>query len=183
VVPIERARKSIFVLYAGVFRKKGNVLPKELKKELLPLYKKLPVYDENELEELSRILYMFGQGLLYCAEKYRQLASAPVLPDRKKVIRDFIKDNAHKPVSIDDIAHHLCVSSSRARHIVTRLFGNSFQVLLLHERMARARNLLFNSSLTLKEISAKLSYKNVYYFNRVFKKFYGIPPGQFRSNA
>jgi len=47
--------------------------------------------------------------------------------------------------------------------------------------MTRARNLLLSTSLNLKEIASKISYKNVFYFNRVFKKFYGIPPGRFRS--
>ncbi|MEI6424540.1 MAG: AraC family transcriptional regulator, partial [Lentisphaerota bacterium] len=102
-------------------------------------------------------------------------------PSRKGIIRKFIDDHSHEPVKIGDLARFLYISPSRTVHLVTELFGMSFQELLLEERMTRARNLLLSTSYPTKEIAVETGYKNVFYFNRVFRNFYGIPPGRFRA--
>ena len=47
--------------------------------------------------------------------------------------------------------------------------------------MIQARALLENDWLTLEEIAERSGFKNVHYFNTVFKKNYGIPPGLYRK--
>jgi len=42
--------------------------------------------------------------------------------------------------------------------------------------------LLIYSEQDLKEIANSVGIPNVYYFNRCFKNFFGVPPGTFRRN-
>ncbi len=48
--------------------------------------------------------------------------------------------------------------------------------------MNQARTLLENDWLTLEEIAGRTGFRNVYYFNSVFRKHFGTPPGRYRKN-
>lgn len=177
VVPVERNGELVLVLYAGAFRDRSQP-PRFLPTELKRIYKELPMLSRPKMKELSHVLFLFGQGLLYSVDCYRRKDTAKT--DRKALIRKFLDDRAHEDVSLKDLARTLCISPSRTSHIVTVLFGMSFQELLLSERMTRARNLLLSTSYPAKEIASAVGFRNVFYFGRVFRNFYGVPPVRFR---
>lgn len=74
-------------------------------------------------------------------------------------------------------------------HLQPTYFSNLFQsvlgiapIRLLSElRMRHARFLLLNSDLSVGEISSRCGYNDQFYFTRVFKKFSGVNPRQFRE--
>ena len=49
--------------------------------------------------------------------------------------------------------------------------------------MEVASKLLLESNMSLLEIANTVGYDNLYYFERVFKKKFGIPPGKFRKSV
>ena len=99
---------------------------------------------------------------------------------RKAQIYQFIEDHAHENVSLADMGKVIGVSPSRARHLVRELTSRNFKSLLKEERMLRARYLLQSTNHTLESISETIGFENEYYFNRVFKNYFGIAPGKFR---
>lgn len=64
---------------------------------------------------------------------------------------------------------------------MTAAFGCPFQELLLAERMTRARNLLLSTDYPQKEIARCCGFGTVHYFSRMFRRFYGMPPGRCRD--
>ena len=54
---------------------------------------------------------------------------------------------------------------------------------ITHRRVARAEILLAGSSMTVKDIAYSVGYSDQMYFSRVFKKFTGSSPTQYRENA
>jgi AraC family transcriptional activator of mtrCDE len=52
---------------------------------------------------------------------------------------------------------------------------------LLKCRVSTARHLLKNSRDSLEEIAETVGIDNVYYFSRLFKKHFHIPPGRYRK--
>ena len=48
--------------------------------------------------------------------------------------------------------------------------------------MQAAKQLLLNPYSNISEVAALCGFEDMHYFTRVFKKFYGMPPGEFRNN-
>lgn len=69
-----------------------------------------------------------------------------------------------------------------ARHAFRKTFGCSPREMLQRLRMAHAKNLLLESSLSVKEISTRVGYEQQHDFNRVFRRHTGMAPSQWRSN-
>jgi AraC-like DNA-binding protein len=180
VVPIVRHKKPIITLYVGGF--KGEI-PAETKlsKKYLLMHEQLPESpNDDEMETLKRLIIMLGQGMLgaleYVIEPQFDLDSG-----RQHKISRFIQEHAHEKIQLDDLANHLYLSPSRTSHLVRSLFKKSFTALLIQERMLRAKSLLLNEWCAIEDISSMVGFKNIYYFNSAFKKFFGIPPGRFRK--
>jgi AraC-like DNA-binding protein len=53
---------------------------------------------------------------------------------------------------------------------------------IIREKLARSANMLReNKDMTIRELSSKLGFNNTNYFISVFKRFFGTPPGKYRS--
>jgi len=50
---------------------------------------------------------------------------------------------------------------------------------LMRLKMNRATQLLVDDGMLVKEVAAKLEFADAFHFSRVFKRFYGLPPGRF----
>jgi AraC-like DNA-binding protein len=62
-------------------------------------------------------------------------------------------------------------------------FGRTPQQYLLQRRIERARYLLLESDLSVRQIAQTLAYRDVYFFTRQFKGTVGQPPAAFRRAA
>ena len=54
---------------------------------------------------------------------------------------------------------------------------------LLNHKMENAANMLLGEGYSIKEIADTLGYSDRYHFSKVFKKYFGISPAQFRKNG
>lgn len=79
------------------------------------------------------------------------------------------------------LADELNVSYSSFRHTFQQHTGSSPHQYLLELRLARARNLLEETSLSVKEIAQHAGFEDEHYFCRFFKQKTGLTPGQWRS--
>jgi AraC-like DNA-binding protein len=50
---------------------------------------------------------------------------------------------------------------------------------LMRLKMNRATQLLLDDGMLVKEVAAKLDFADAFHFSRVFKRYYGLPPGRF----
>jgi AraC-like DNA-binding protein/mannose-6-phosphate isomerase-like protein (cupin superfamily) len=77
-----------------------------------------------------------------------------------------------------EVAQALDLSAStlsrRCRHILGLAPAQAF----MRFRMDWARQMLMQTTLSIKEISAELGFENQFHFSRVFKKVHGVPPSR-----
>jgi AraC-like DNA-binding protein len=178
VVPIFLREQHLLSILAGVFRHPAGVpSAAELPDWFAVEYATLPLLDAARLEQLTGVLEIVGRGIIATVEGMRHVVSPT---DRKARIYRFFEDHAHELVGLPDLARELGVSPSRARHLVRELTARNFKSLLEEERMLRARNLLQSTDHPLNVIAETVGYRNGYYFNRAFKRYFGEPPGRFR---
>lgn len=85
--------------------------------------------------------------------------------------------------TIDRAAKQVYMSGSYLKHQYKTWFGVTFTQDVIAARLALARMLLENSTLTVQELSEKCGYGNVEHFVRQFKKETGTTPARFRRQT
>jgi AraC family transcriptional regulator of arabinose operon len=88
-----------------------------------------------------------------------------------------------KPQSVKRLAARLRLSPSRFEHIFKTYTGKGFRAFLRAARMARARHLLQDPTLRIKEAAAAVGYADASDFARDFRKQHGESPSQSRSHS
>lgn len=93
----------------------------------------------------------------------------------------FIGQNYYRDISVEEIAAFCKLHRNYLGKIFKDIIGQSPQQFLMHYRMARAEQLLKETRLPIREISAKAGYANPLHFSRAFKSVYQIAPREYRQ--
>ncbi|MGD1080562.1 MAG: AraC family transcriptional regulator [Candidatus Sulfotelmatobacter sp.] len=117
-----------------------------------------------------------------------RLLRSPQKQRPRKAIRTYesiclyVQENFHGPITRESVARHFGLAPNH----VSRLFRKEglmrFNDYLNLVRVNRAKFMLQNYSMTLKEIAASCCYSDPAYFCRVFKKICKVTPTQYRAN-
>ena len=101
-----------------------------------------------------------------------------------KIINRIINDNLdNERFSVENLAYQAGLSRSMLHRKLKKLTGKSASDLITETRLAKAKELLENNVATASEIAYKVGFNDPSYFNKVFKKFYNISPGDVRKKA
>lgn len=79
------------------------------------------------------------------------------------------------------MAKQIGISYSYMRKIVYELTGKSVIDYLNQLRIEKAKQLLMDTDLTIKQIASEVGYYNLQSFNRFFRKYEGMPPSSYKS--
>ncbi len=97
-------------------------------------------------------------------------------------IKEYIDNNLSKDISLNDLADHVNLTPAYVSKIFKETLGKNYIDYLNGSRIDRAKQLLKDTRMTVKEIGFKVGFNNVQTFFRTFKRYEGITPGQFREN-
>ena len=97
-----------------------------------------------------------------------------------ETIRNFIANHYKEDISLQDVAGSLNYSDAYFCKIFKQCFNKSFLVYLTEYRVERAKVLLADMSINIKDVSAEVGYRDSNYFARVFKRSEGITPTDYR---
>ena len=176
VVPFVWNEVLELIFYVGPFR---GERPSEV--SLWGAWENLPEYPATSETDLMEECLVLGMAF-YLRILQANQPEKP-LPNRKEAIREYLLRHACGKISLTGLARHLGVSASRAGHLCLTLLGAPFQQLVLNVRMKTAGQLLAGTSEPIKGIAEKSGFSNVYYFTRMFRRFYGVTPARFRRGA
>ena len=112
-----------------------------------------------------------------CPEAPVAKSPEPIAEDRMAQIERFVADNLGLDLSPADLAGHVNVSERQLDRIVTHHKGYSTKKFITRLKLKRAKTLLEETDMTLKAIAEELGFSSEYYFNSVFRKHEGFPPG------
>ncbi len=80
------------------------------------------------------------------------------------------------------MASDLGMSMSALRDRFRNSAGKPLHSYILEYRMAKARQMLGDTDMPLKEVAAQLGYCDVYYFHRQFRQMVGVTPSAYRKS-
>lgn len=108
---------------------------------------------------------------------------APVPEDRMGRVERYVTDNIRLELCPRDIAEFMNMSERQLGRIVMHYKGYSTKKLITRIKLKRAKALLESTDMTLKAIAEELGFSSEFYFNSVFRKHEGFPPGEFRKSV
>jgi two-component system response regulator YesN len=96
--------------------------------------------------------------------------------------KEYIDNHYHKSISLEEVAEKIGISS----YYLSKLFKERFQVTFIdylkNTRLQKAKELLLDGTMPLKEIALTIGYKDPNYFSRIFKKEVGVSPREYRNH-
>jgi AraC-like DNA-binding protein len=132
------------------------------------------------------LVKVLTESLLYACLR---LLKSPQKRWPRKAIRTYesiclyVQENFQSPITRESVAHHFGLAPNH----VSRLFRKEglmrFNDYLNLVRVNRAKFMLQNYSMTLKEIASECCYNDAAYFCRAFKKMCNLTPTEYRAQS
>lgn len=93
----------------------------------------------------------------------------------------YVEQNYENKMDLNSVAEYVKLSPVYFSHIFKKETGENFTDYLNGYRIKMAKQLLKNSNLSVKEISAKVGFQDPQYFSKLFKKTAGLKPVEYRK--
>ena len=110
-----------------------------------------------------------------------RFAVAPPRDRRVQLILILLEQNSHRRMAIADVAGAVNLSPGRLAHLFKSEIGVSLQQYLTQIRLAKAKNQLETTFLSIKEIAAATGFPSVTRFTASFKEAIGTTPSEYRK--
>jgi AraC family transcriptional regulator, arabinose operon regulatory protein len=98
-----------------------------------------------------------------------------------KVAVDFIEENLHRDIYVEEIAQLVRLSRSRLSHLFKREVGIPVNQYIDRSRIERAAYSLETCFKPVKSIAFEVGYNSSSHFEQRFRKAFGVTPLEYRS--
>lgn len=98
--------------------------------------------------------------------------------DREKILkaREILIQHIGEPITIKALSRKVAMNECYLKKGFKEMFGTTIFEFYQDQRMAYARNLLYEKGLTVTEVSVLLGYSSISHFSTAFKKHTGLKP-------
>ncbi len=135
-----------------------------------------------ELAIKAQLFLLFHILFSRCTEKVTRHTNERSL-EKMKLVLKYIENHYMEKISIEDIANEVALSQSHFMKFFKHTMGTSFIDYLNDYRLTMASRMLLGSEDAILNIAGECGYENLSYFNRMFKKHFGMTPREYRKNA
>jgi AraC-like DNA-binding protein len=108
---------------------------------------------------------------------------APAPPDSIALALEYMKNNLDQPISRDEVARACNMSYGYFSRVFRQRTGHTFSDLLNKFRVEQACALMDESSLNINQIALDCGFSDQSYFSKVFHRYVGTTPKQYRRRA
>lgn len=144
--------------------------------KLIASYNALKSFDTDIIDSAANILNSALLSLYinnYISFTENELVSAIV---------SYINNNIHTPISVTSICDEFSISKNKLYSLWRKWFGVTIGDYILNIRMKNAKNMLVNEDSKISRICIKVGIPDYNYFSKVFKKYYGVSPKEYRKS-
>lgn len=138
------------------------------------------VLSKEQYVAMVRLLEIFAQHLSSMANQclvQKENEEPPMISRAKKII----SDNGEEPLSLDQMAKALNVSTFYFCKMFKKATGLTFTDYVARTRIEKAKNLLLNPNVRISEAAYDSGFTSITHFNRVFKRVVGQSPTEYRE--
>ncbi|MCG7379459.1 response regulator [Paenibacillus sp. ACRSA] len=96
-------------------------------------------------------------------------------------VKQYIEQHCMELITLEQLAQIFFVSKEYMSKVYKREYGVNVSDYIVQLRMARAKEWVLDDQVPFKHIAEMTGYEDVSYFYRVFKKHFGLSPGEMRK--
>ncbi|SES77857.1 response regulator transcription factor [[Clostridium] polysaccharolyticum] len=93
----------------------------------------------------------------------------------------YVKEHAYEKITLDMLVKEFNFSKSYICSLFAKYYKTSLTCYITEIRMKRAKEMLEEKTMLLKEVALSCGYSEYYHFFKVFKDYYGISPKDMRN--
>ena len=139
------------------------------------------------IELLKEISQLSGDALIEWAFKSFISITGYIKPKKTidysnnivKITQEFLESHYSEDITLEDVAKQVNISPQYFSKLIKKSTGFNFTEWLSMLRVKKAKELLTDTNLTVKEVCYKVGYKDPNYFSRIFKKKMGLTPSEY----
>jgi len=169
---IERFRERLLKTSGQLTQLGTDVLPSEF----YPLFSHDMLLAANKNSEES-----IPHTLQSIEEKYYRSKAVQSEAVHKALL--YIMANIEKKITLQDVADFACISAGYLSTMFKREYKQNMVDFINNLKIERACELLRENRHYISEISNMLGFEDAFYFSRVFRKYTGLSPSQFRARS
>jgi AraC-like DNA-binding protein len=143
---------------------------------LMAIYNSTSPTDLIEADIIIRNLF-----LPFLSSSPARASEDKLLSRRFQELLAYIEDHLDQALTLKELAKVTCLHPT----YLSNLFKSQFNVPLIkycqRRRIEKARNLLWNTNLSMAEIAEQTGFREVFHFSKLFKSGTGIAPGKYRK--
>lgn len=164
------------------FRQKSRRRVERLMQELLDEYEEESCYFENVLKiKIRELLLLFMREFALLPEHAR----ADQTYEKYKVLMTdairYIDENFCDNLTLGGVCKRFAISKTYFCHLCKLITGKTFTEYLTDLRIRAAMSMLEDQSLSITEVSEKLGFSSTSYFSKIFKRYTGCLPKEYRK--
>jgi YesN/AraC family two-component response regulator len=95
---------------------------------------------------------------------------------------NYIKANFNQEMYLKDLANKFHINQFYCCELFKKHIGKTFSEFVASLRTEKACEMMMSKEISIEKIAEMVGYNDYYYFNKVFKKYCGMPPAKYRKN-
>ncbi len=129
--------------------------------------------------ELEKALGKIFSGLI------KNMNSINELPQKNEIIKakKYVLMNLDKKITLGEVAAHLHLNPSYFSRLYKQHTNENFIDYVIKTKMERAQELIDHSNVSIDKISEMLGFENKSYFFKIFKKYFGATPREYKYKS
>ena len=136
---------------------------------------------ENRFQTFTRLINYLHSCVNKQIVKRTGMKLKKTSKELMQMIKVYVDEHCSEYISLSSIADEFGVGEKYLGKIFKRYTGENFTVYINKKRIEKAKNMLMNTQLTVKDISEMCGYGDYPYFARVFKQITGFSATELRE--
>ncbi|WP_185151979.1 AraC family transcriptional regulator [Chryseobacterium vaccae] len=155
--------------------------PPEMTVEMHMILKEIISYSKKGVMQKLFVEAKVIKLLMLVFEQFNEKDAAHINSPVSSRVRKFIDENYHQNIRAEELGKLMGISQNRIRKTFKAQYHITAAHYILELRMLKARKMIIDENIMIKEIAIECGYEYVQNFTRAFKKKFGVSPENMRN--
>jgi AraC-like DNA-binding protein len=119
--------------------------------------------------------------LILIFEQFNEKETEEISHKTASIIKKFVDENFHKNIKVEEIGKLIGINQNSIRKEFKAQYNTTITDYISELRMLKAKKMIINREIMIKEIAIECGYEYVQNFTRAFKKKFGLSPEKLRN--